>query len=312
MQLSDVHHFRLLIPEPFDFSLTVAKPSGWYWSTPGEVFQDGVLWSGLYVHDKPIGLRMSAIQNEVSITVFAGAPLSSDEISLMELSLRSALGADEDLEGFYRFASKDPILAETIQDLHGMRVGVPDDVFGRTILAILLQVTSMKRSDQMMTGLLHNYGNRIRFDRKEVILWPRPMDIAGVDPQVLREKANLGYRAKRLVRAAQFLQNQPLTLSELSALPEDDAIFRLMEIPGVGAYSAGIILGKASLPIDVWSVVILSELILGRHPENPREEVDSVVASLTERWGRWKWFAFVYILNDLDRLARTYRLSRIS
>jgi len=35
--------FTLTIPGPFDFSLTVAKPAGWPWSTPKEIFENNTL-----------------------------------------------------------------------------------------------------------------------------------------------------------------------------------------------------------------------------------------------------------------------------
>jgi 3-methyladenine DNA glycosylase/8-oxoguanine DNA glycosylase len=127
----------------------------------------------------------------------------------------------------------------------------------------------------------------------------------------LNRKANLGYRAKRLVRAARYLTDHPLSIRKLASLPEKEAIRQLTWIYGVGEYSSGIILGRASLPLDVWSVVIMSELFLGHTPENPREEIGTVVETLTGRWGKWKWFAFVYVVNDLERLAGTHHLSCI-
>ena len=54
----------------------------------------------------------------------------------------------------------------------------------------------MSRSEQMIEALLQHFGNRIEFDGKEVILWPRPADLAGVDEDLLRKEVNLGYRAK--------------------------------------------------------------------------------------------------------------------
>jgi len=65
------------------------------------------------------------------------------------------------------------------------------------------------------------------------------------------------------------------------------------------------------VPIDVWSVVIMSELLLGRAPENPRKEIDAVTKEVNERWGRWSWMAFVYVINDLRKLATIYKLSRL-
>jgi 3-methyladenine DNA glycosylase/8-oxoguanine DNA glycosylase len=191
-----------------------------------------------------------------------------------------------------------------------MRTGMAGDVFGDVILAILLQMAPMARSMKMMDDLLERYGRRLAFDGREVVLWPRPEELAGVDPQELRRNAKIGYRAERLVAAARYLSQHPLSPEGLFSLPEEDAIRRLTEIPGVGPYSAGIILG--TLPLDVWSVVIFSELFLGRTPENPRAEIDGVTALLTERWGKWRWFAFVYVLQDLPYLKETYHLSRVT
>jgi hypothetical protein len=55
----------------------------------------------------------------------------------------------------------------------------------------------------------------------------------------------------------------------------------------------------------------MSELFLGRTPQNPRQEIDDVARELTKRWGRWRWFAFVYVLNDLEKLEGIFHLSRI-
>ena len=66
MQLDEIHRFTLSIPDPFDFSLTVAKPAGWHWSTLRETFEDGTLWSGMYLRDIPVGLKLSAEGNKVS------------------------------------------------------------------------------------------------------------------------------------------------------------------------------------------------------------------------------------------------------
>ena len=311
MALRKFHHFSLNIPDPFNFSLTVAKPAGWYWSTPREVFLDGILWSALYLQDRAVGLKMSGQGSAVDVDVYTDSQLSEEDLNDIQVSVRSGLGADEDLEGFYRFARDDPILTQTIGDEYGMRLGVTDNVFGRTILAILLQMAPMARSNRMMNDLLEHFGTRVRFDRKEVILWPRPADLANVDPKDLRSKANLGYRAERVVGAAQYCARHPISLRELSEMSEEEARDRLLEIPGVGPYSAGIISWKASLPVDVWSVVIMSELVLGHTPENPRREINFVIDALSRRWGQWKWFAFVYILNDLENLGKTHHLSRI-
>jgi DNA-3-methyladenine glycosylase II len=304
--------FEIVMPEPFDFSLTVAKPAGWHWSTPGEVFENGILWSGTYVGDRPVGLKMSMAGKKVAVTVYARSQLTKDETRILQTDITLGLGEDEDLSAFYSFARGDDVLSVVVKDLDGMRVGRLDDLFGRVILAITLQMAPLKRSESMMARLLEEYGSKITFDGKEVVLWPRPSDIARLEPAELREKANLGYRAERLVKSARYLVEHPMSLRALHSTPETEAIKNVMEIPGIGRYSAGLIIGRSSVPVDVWSVVIMSELLLGRAPANPRQEINEVTRAVRERWGQWSWMAFVYILNDLPKLASMYKLSRLT
>ncbi|MGZ4883525.1 MAG: DNA-3-methyladenine glycosylase family protein [Halobacteriota archaeon] len=304
--------FEIVMPEPFDLSLTVAKPAGWHWSTPREIFKYGTLWSGTYLNNNPVGLKLSAVKNIVTATVYAQSRLTNDEETVLQAAIKLGLGEDEDLNAFYVFASTDEVLSITVQDLYGMRAGRLDDLFGRVILATTLQMAPLKRSQDMMARLLERYGTKIAFDGREVVLWPEPSSIAERDPIELRRKAKLGYRAERLVKAAHYLIEHPMSLKELHRQPETEAVKNVMEIPGIGTYSAGLIIGQGSVPLDVWSVVIMSELLLGREPKRPRQEIKAVTQAVNDRWGKWAWMAFVYVVNDLPKLAKIYNLSRLT
>jgi 3-methyladenine DNA glycosylase/8-oxoguanine DNA glycosylase len=310
-RLERAARLRLTIPEPFDFALTVAKPAGWHWSTPAEVFEKGVLWSAFYLGEKPVGLKLSSpAAGSVSATAYTEFELSSSDKTHLREALEFGLGKSLDLEGFYRFARKDPVLRSTVEDRYGMRLGRLDELFGRVILAITLQMAQLKRSRQMMGDILSLYGTTVAFDGRKVTLWPMPRRIARLDPMELREKANMGYRAKLLWAAARYFEANPMSIRELDAMPDDEAVRRIKEIPGIGEYSAGIVLTRYA-PIDAWSVIVMSELLLGTTPEKPRADINTINQIVAERWGEWSWMAFAYILNDLDNLARDYRLTRM-
>jgi DNA-3-methyladenine glycosylase II len=311
MELTEEYLFSLTIPAPFDFALTVAKPAGWSWSTPKEQFSDGTLWTGLRFRGIPTGLVLRAADDRVRVRAFTETRLAKQDRDELRDIIRYGLGAHEDLPGFYTFADSDPVLKRAVADHRGMRIGHLEEVFDGVILAILLQMAPIARSEQMMDRVLEKFGTRIAFDGKEVILWPTAEEVAALDPHVLREKAQLGYRAERLVKAAQYLAGHPLSVRGLSALPEEEAITSLTAIPGIGRYSAAIIFGESTPPIDAWSVVIMSELYDGKTPENSRQAIERVQAALSARWGKWSWLAFAYILNDLDALAKEYNLSRV-
>lgn len=154
--------FEIVVRGPFDFSRTVAKPAGWHWLTLGEVFDKGTLWSGTYVDGKPVGLKMSAAGDKVSVTLYVRSQLTDDEKDTLRTDVEFGLGCDEDLEAFYTFTSDDAVLSVVVKDLHGMRAGRLDNLFGRVILAITLQMAPLKRSESMMAKLLEEYGATIR------------------------------------------------------------------------------------------------------------------------------------------------------
>ena len=65
MHLRHQQAFTLTLPGPFDFALTVAKPAGWPWSTPKEIFENNTLWTFVRVGYIPVGLVMQAGDNRI-------------------------------------------------------------------------------------------------------------------------------------------------------------------------------------------------------------------------------------------------------
>jgi 3-methyladenine DNA glycosylase/8-oxoguanine DNA glycosylase len=311
MILKYVSSLELNLLEPFSFELTVHKPAGWHWSTPSEKFRNGKFWSGFRLHNEPVGLKMQAAANIVRADIYGQEPTDEDYLIAIKRELGKALGEEEDIKGFYEFARSEPILNEAVDHLRGMRMGRIPDFFGRVILAICLQMAPLKRSRQMMDMVLSEFGTLLEFDRHEVRIWPQAAEIVGLAPSALRQKAKLGYRAERLVNAANYLVSGPISLDKLDSLSDEEARKMVMNIPGVGEYSAGILLGRKNVPVDSWSLVILSELFLGGSPANGRGDIPAVKKLIEQRWGRWGRLAFAYIVNDLPYLARKYRLSRI-
>jgi 3-methyladenine DNA glycosylase/8-oxoguanine DNA glycosylase len=259
-----------------------------------------------------VGLKVGRSGSKVKVEVFDAPGGNGIEPAYMRHAVECGLGKKVDLEGFYRFAAREPVLSQAVADLYGMRPGRLDDLFGRVILAISLQMAQLKRSRAMMEDILKCYGTRLAFDEQTVVLWPPIQRIATVREGDLREKANMGYRARLLRSAATYLTEHPMTMLELEDMDEEAALKTVREIPGIGEYSAGIVMGRSSAPIDAWSVVIMSELLLGRTPEKPRRDIDAMNALLKKRWGKWGWLAFVYVMNDLANLSQIYHLSRLT
>ncbi len=309
VELARTFSFGLTPKAPYDFELTVRKPAGWDLFTPFETYHDGILHTALHLGDMLVGLRLSSTGTtdhpKVHVTLFSEKELVPARKQLAKQSVSRMLGAEDDLAEFYAVARRDRILKHTLEDLRGMHDTYSSGVFGPALLAICLQMAPLKRSEAMMRSIIERYGEETEFDGKDVFVWPLPRKIATLEPEELARSCRLGYRAKRIVELAKFLVEKGFPeMEELAGLPPEDAKRRLMELPGIGDYSADIINPRSGFPIDVWSADVFGKLFYGREPRNARKAVEKVKAEGVRRWGEWSWMAFFYIAQDLRNLSR--------
>jgi 3-methyladenine DNA glycosylase/8-oxoguanine DNA glycosylase len=304
---TEKHRVEFSAVPPYNFELTVHKPAGWWWSTPNEVFQNGVLWTTARLNSLLYGLRLNATGNirkpAVSCAIFSSRSMNSQEKDDITQTLERALGVKEDLSEFYVMASKDKILRELVKDLFGMRTMAWPELFPALVLGVTLQMAPVKRSNQMMELLIKNFGKEICFDGKTIVHWPSPEKIARLTVEELKTKAKLGYRAQNLLSIAQRIRNGFPTVDDLANMPIDEAKKQLMTLRGIGDYSADITVPGMGFPLDVWSAKIFSVLLFGKEPESPREAIKELNKAAEDRWGKWRGHVFVYVLNGLPRIS---------
>jgi DNA-3-methyladenine glycosylase II len=294
---------------PYSFRLTVKKPAGWSLFTPFEIYEKETLWSALHLNDDLVGVKLQSLGQTnrplIRVNVFTKRQAFPAMRGITKENLNDLLGVKDDLTAFYTLARKDPILKHVIEDLYGMHDTFSDSLFARATLAILLQMTSIKRSNQMMSCVITRYGQVAEFDGKRIRTWPTHRRISELTPEQLAKTCKLGYRAKRLVRLARVMtKNGGPTLTDLMRLTREEAKSELMELPGIGDYSADIINRPGGFPIDVWSAAVFGKLFYGKEPENSREAVQRVKKEGIRRWGQWSWMAFFYVVQDLQNLSR--------
>ena len=295
---------------PYNFHLSVRKPAGWSLFTPLEIYEGKTLWTAVHLDDTLIGLKFTSrgtTNNPRIITkIFLESKPNDEKLDKIKKLLIHCIGADDDLRDFYALAREDSILRYAVDDLYGMHsTSTGDNVFPDAILAILLQMAPLKRSNEMMDCMIKRYGDAAEFDRKTVYVWPSPQKLASLNPPTLAKECKVGYRAKRIIELAVKLVEEGFpTLQELEELSPEDAKKKLLELPGIGDYSADIINPHGGFPIDVWSAEVFGKLFFGKEPDNNREAVREVKSEGIRRWGKWSWMAFFYIVQDLESLSK--------
>lgn len=299
---------------PYNFSLTVHKPAGWSLLTPHEIFKTNVLWTGMRLNSGEIfGLKLRSTggldKPQISCIIFSNTMIDTRERSELAEKVSWMLGTREDVREFYDLAEHDPLVQVLLHDLYGMRRTRRPDIFPALILAITLQMAPITRSDQMMNLLIQEYGEKIVFDNKEIPYWPSPKTIAKTSVKELERRCKLGYRANALKSVAETIQKGFPTLQELGNMSAEEAKAKLMQLKGIGDYSADIVTPHPGFALDVWSAKIFSLLLFRREPQNPRDIIPKIKEIAQEKWGKWMGYVFTYVLNDLHNLSKRFDLN---
>ena len=169
-----------------------------------------------------------------------------------------------------------------------------------------MQMAPIARSDRMMNLLIEKCGDKISFDGKDIAYWPSAERIANAEVEELERNCKLGYRAKFLKDIVETLRAGFPSLQELEEMPAEEAKAKLMQLNGIGEYSADIVLPHSGFALDVWSAKIFSALLLGEKAESPRNLIPKLKKLAEDRWGKWRGYVFIYVLNDLANLSRRF------
>lgn len=314
MRLRHVTRFEFRPKLPYRFDLTIRKPAGWSWMTPLEIWDKGTLWTGTWFGEAPIGLKVRQAGATVMVDLYAKRSLKKRELSAFKSRLGRSLGVDEDLRPLYALMRKDRMLSKLAHRLHGMHEGWGFDLFPSLQLAVLLQMAPIKRSQDMWGCLIERHGSTLSFDGKAVRTWPTARTIAARSAAHLAKECRLGYRAKSLVRIAKRLVAGFPTIEDLAGMTPDAAQEKLMELYGVGEYSAAFATPHPSFSVDVWSVKLFHRILFGKPAprKDPRSAIEKVTREAVRRWGEWRGYVFTYVLNDLPYLEKAFGISAVT
>jgi DNA-3-methyladenine glycosylase II len=200
------------MPQPFDFQLTTER---------FRVFGPDLvtLWSEGALHRVVAGrqIRVDAAPGGVDVEPLDG------ETGRVVLKL---LGAEFDLAGF----EPDPVLAPEVARLRGFRPALAPEPFEMLVGAISAQQISLKAARAIQNRFIERFGVRA----EHAYAFPAREVVATASAE---ELTSLGFSRSK-ARAILELARAELDLHALSSLPDEEVKGTLMELPGIGEWTA--------------------------------------------------------------------------
>ena len=188
----------------------------------------------------------------------------------------------------------DPVLAKLIADRpdfdprRWMTELPPMDLFGALLFQIVGQQLSVAATRRTLARIEARFGGRL----------PSAADVLGTDPAQFRD-AGLSWRKISTLRElAERLSDGRLDQDVLAALPDDELISLLTEIPGIGPWTAQ---GALIIAVGREDVVLPGDLALRkavratyRLDHLPTEEE---VLAIAEKWRPYRSLATAYLFS---------------
>lgn len=293
--------FSLHPVPPFDFELTAGYHT-YFQARSGADNMDGDVYRRLLDLDGRLilaSVRSAGSVDAPEIVVDLRADSLCDlDAAVAASQLGWMLGTDQDLGPFYSLAASDPsmsVLAEKFRGLHLPRTAT---LFESLVLAVLGQQISASVARTMRLLMIERFGRTAEFDGETYHSFPRPGDIASSTPEELRT-LKLTQRKSEYIHGIAQAALEP-EWPELEELPDDEFVSRLVQLRGIGRWTAqwALVRGLArpdALPLgDLALRRGVSRLLCDGEPVT-----DAEVERLAERWRPWRSYATAYLFGAM-------------
>ncbi len=153
-------------------------------------------------------------------------------------TLERLLGLRLDLSGFYRLAARDRNLGLLVERFRGVKPPRFPTLFEALANAIACQQMSLSLGILLLSRLTERFGLPAQGTASSARAFPRPEDLAGLQPEVFREMGFSRQKGRSLIALAQEFSEHSSEWEALEALDNQAAVERLLDLRGVGRWSA--------------------------------------------------------------------------
>jgi len=277
--------------KPFNF-LSVVNSHGWRQLAPFAYDEttNTLDYSLQLANARVIGLKLRDAADGVRIETDT---LNKAEQKEVVDKVTWMFGLDMDFSDFYTASRLEPKLARAKKQALGRVLRSPT-LFEDVIKTIFTTNTLWGATKNMTRKLVDEFGISLNADKAQTTkAFPAPAAIAASNPDFIKEKIRVGYRASAIHDLAVRVASGKYDLEALkeSTLPTLELRKELMTIKGVGPYAAAnllLILGRSDfIPIDSWALKLVSHEWYEGKPITAKE-----VEKHFEKWGEHKGLAF--------------------
>ena len=232
-------------------------------------------------------------------------PVNAEKESFIREYLSHWLDLAHDLTPFYQMAMNDPILKSFVPQLKGLRLIGVNNLFEALGWAVLGQQVNLGFAYEMKKRLIETYGEKKEIDGRLYHLYPQASQIAKLETGVLRPLQISRQKESYLIGIAKEMAEGKLSKAELKDMTYEGAKERLIQMKGVGAWTADYVLMRClrfteALPAMDAGLLNAIKYWLNMDRKPTKEEV----YELFEAWHPWEAYATFYFWGSFKLMDK--------
>jgi DNA-3-methyladenine glycosylase II len=218
------------------------------------------------------------------------------------------LGTEVDLTPFYAAAAAVPEIAPLVARMRGVKPPRYPALWEALVNALIFQQISLHAALAILRRVIARFSPPVPFGAHTLSPFPAPDAILSSSLDELRSLGLSTAKARTLLALAGQIVAGEITEADLAALPSPEAARRLAELPGIGPWSAAVVLLRGLGRLDVFprgdsGMAATLRRLLAVAPGAEEATAARLVAALTPYQG------LLYFHLLLGRLAASGLLS---
>ncbi len=222
------------------------------------------------------------------------------------VQLRHILCTDLDLKPFYRLTRTDELLGPITPRFRGLKLPASPTLFESLVMAVLSQQVNLSFAYSIKRELVETFGEQWRHDGDTYYAFPRPERFAAETADDMRRFRLSGAKATTLVRLGEAFASGSLQEEALATLQDEEVVERLIQLKGIGRWSAEIALLRGlarpdAFPAgDLGVVKYVAQGLLGK----AEKATEADMRAFAERWRPYRGLALIYCYAELMQRSR--------
>ena len=263
----------------------------------GETYRRVVPFDGVPIE---VAIRQSGPCNAPRLQVtLTGPGLRPEFKEKAKRLVEKMLGLRVDLKPFYQMASHDAQLLVLVEKFRGVKPPRFPTIFETLANAFACQQLSLTVGLGMLSRMAYACGLSLTQDGETNYAFPRPEDVLKLAPHAIRELGFSANKARAFLELSANIVSGQIDFDSLEKMDNEAVIASLLEIRGVGRWTAEYVLLRGLEPLNVFpgdDVGARNRLAkwLGR-----KEPLDyEGVARVTKRWAPYAGVVYFHMLLE--------------